>query len=174
MPHLATLNLQGCSRVGDRGIAHLAAMPELRHILLPAGVSDASMQLLADMPGGARHARRRAGAGPACWLACPPPPLPMPPACGQCPRHRRPTTTLTYARPALARCAALERVALRCCTQVTTAGVYLLLQVSALGWLAAWRVVGPPGRQPPGRRRPLAVSLASPPVCALLRCSAAA
>jgi hypothetical protein len=50
-PHLATLNLQGCRRLGDDGIAHLAALPALRHILLPARVTDASMQLLLDMPG---------------------------------------------------------------------------------------------------------------------------
>ncbi|KAL4858834.1 F-box/LRR-repeat protein 16 [Chlorella vulgaris] len=73
VPRLALLNLQGCRRVGDTGIAHLASMPCLRHILLPGGASDASMQTLVAMP-------------------------------------------------------ALERVALRGCMRVTTAGVYLLLQ----------------------------------------------
>lgn len=72
LPQLATLNLQGC-RVGDDGVAHLAALPRLRHVLLPAGVTDACMPALVGMP-------------------------------------------------------ALERVALRGCGRVTTAGIYLLLQ----------------------------------------------
>lgn len=69
--------LQGCSRLGDDGIAHLVAMPQLRHVLLPAGISDACMATLTEMP-------------------------------------------------------VLERVALRGCTRVTTAGIYLLLQVRPL------------------------------------------
>lgn len=77
LPQLATLNLQGC-RVGDDGVAHLAALPRLRHVLLPAGVTDACMPALVGMP-------------------------------------------------------ALERVALRGCGRVTTAGIYLLLQASATG-----------------------------------------
>lgn len=72
-PQLGTLNLQGCSRLGDDGVAHLVAMPRLRHVLLPAGISDACMASLVDMP-------------------------------------------------------ALERVALRGCSGVTTAGIHVLLQ----------------------------------------------
>jgi hypothetical protein len=51
LPRLATLNFQGCSRLGDAGVARLAALPQLRHVLLPAGVTDAAMQALAEMPG---------------------------------------------------------------------------------------------------------------------------
>lgn len=91
VPQLATLNLQGCSRLGDDGVAHLATMPTLRHVLLPAGVTDAAMHMLTEMPGGcwwvlAWHARaglgcsvagrlarqlsRRSPDPPACQRAC--------------------------------------------------------------------------------------------------------
>lgn len=73
LPQLATLNLQGCSGLGDEAISHLVNMPHLRHILLPGGVTDGSMFMLAEMP-------------------------------------------------------ALERVALRGCRHVSTAGIYVLLQ----------------------------------------------
>lgn len=60
VPQLATLNLQGCKGLGDDGVAHLGALPCLRHVLLPPGVSDASMQLLALMPGARRCVGRPA------------------------------------------------------------------------------------------------------------------
>lgn len=117
LPQLATLNLQGC-RVGDDGIAHLAALPRLRHVLLPAGVSDACM-------------------------------------------------------PSLVGMASLERVALRGCARVTTAGIYLLLQVTAwpaarqpltcvqpgVPWAACWAVVRGGSKAGDGHEAPLHVHL---------------
>ena len=87
--------------MGDAGIARVAAMPALRHVLLPAGVSDASMLVLA--------------AG-------------MP---------------------------ALERVALRGCSRVTTAGIYSLLQ-------ARMRGAGLGQDACPGCSHPTAASCSSP------------
>ena len=108
LPRLATLNLQGCSRVGDAGITHLRTLPDLRHILLPAAVADASMQTLAELPGGCRPGLPGASAlSPCCCISC----------------------DLHLMAVCCEPVAALERVALRGCTRVTTAGIYMLLQV---------------------------------------------
>jgi hypothetical protein len=58
VPRLATLNLQGCLRVGDAGVAALGALPALRHVLLPGGVTDAALSSLAAMPALERVALR--------------------------------------------------------------------------------------------------------------------